>query len=165
MFGIWREAVEELAQGSRRRGDDGWDQNLGWRCASASSDPGHLERDWMARYGIQVEGVADLVETVLNGLEVTDMWETDSIMSVLLRLPENCRQDAETIQNLPVDVPFGQGAPFFQIARIEREEGPQTIFRENQMCRKTILCSVLESANRSEPHPNWPEFTGSLVHW
>jgi cobalt-zinc-cadmium resistance protein CzcA len=102
-----------------------------------------LQREALARYGIKVEEVADLIETALNGVEVTDVWETDRITSVLLRLPEQYRQDAETIQNLLVDTPSGQRVPLSQIARVDRGEGPQTIFRENLMRRKILLCNVV----------------------
>jgi cobalt-zinc-cadmium resistance protein CzcA len=102
-----------------------------------------LQREALARYGIKVEEVADLIETALNGVEVTDVWEENRITSVLLRLPEQYRQDAETIQNLLVDTPSGQRVPLSQIARVERGEGPQTIFRENLMRRKVLLCNVV----------------------
>ena len=102
-----------------------------------------LEREALARYGIKVEEVANLIETALNGVEVTDVWEADRITSVLLRLPEEYRQDEETVQNLLVDTPSGQRVPLSQIARVDRGEGPQTIFRENLMRRKVLLCNVV----------------------
>ena len=102
-----------------------------------------LDREELARHGIPVEEVADLIETALNGVEVTDVTEVDRMTSVLLRLPEKYRQDAQTIQDLLVDTPLGHQVPLSQIAHIERSEGPQTIFRENLMRRKTILCNVV----------------------
>jgi len=102
-----------------------------------------LERDKMARYGVPVEAVADLVETALNGVEVTDVFEIDRITSVLVRLPEESRRDIDAIRNLMVDVPGGQRIPLLQLASIDRGEGPQTIFRENLMKRKIIICNVV----------------------
>ena len=102
-----------------------------------------LDRQAIARYGLQVEGVADLVETALNGVEVTDVWEREKTTSVLIRLPEQYRRGAEAIENLLVDTPSGQRVPLSQIARIRRSEGPQTIFRERLMRRKVILCNVV----------------------
>ena len=102
-----------------------------------------LQREALARYGIKVEEVADLIETALNGVEATDEWETDRVTSVLVRLPEQCRQDVGTIQNLLVDTPSGQRVPLSQIARVDRSEGPQTIFRENLTRRKILLCNVV----------------------
>jgi cobalt-zinc-cadmium resistance protein CzcA len=103
-----------------------------------------LDRGELARHGIKVDEVADLIETALNGVEVTDVVEVDRMTSVLLRLPEEYRHDVETIKNLLVDTPSGHRVPLSQIAAIDRSEGPQTIFRENLMRRKTILCNVVD---------------------
>lgn len=103
-----------------------------------------LEREALARHGIRVAEVADLVETALNGVEVTDVWEGDRTTSVLLRLSEEYRKDVERIENLLVDTPGGNRVPLLQIASIERGEGPQTIFRENLLRRKIILCNVVD---------------------
>ncbi len=102
-----------------------------------------LDREALARHGIKVEEVADLVETALNGVEVTDVREPERTTSVLVRLPQKYRQDAETIENLLVDTPAGSRVPLSQIAHISRSEGPQTIFREGLMRRKIILCNVV----------------------
>ena len=102
-----------------------------------------LDREALARHGIKVEEVADLIETALNGVEVTDVTEPERMTSVLLRLPQEYRQDVEKIQNLLVDAPSGNRVPLSQIAVIDRSEGPQTIFREGLMKRKIILCNVV----------------------
>ncbi|NQT12331.1 MAG: efflux RND transporter permease subunit, partial [Planctomycetes bacterium] len=102
-----------------------------------------LDREELARHGIRVEEVADLIETALNGVEVTDVTEVDRMTSVLLRLPERYRQDVETVENLLVDTPSGHRVPLSEIAHIDRSEGPQTIFRENLMRRKTVLSNVV----------------------
>ena len=101
-----------------------------------------LDRRRMALHGISVGEVADLVETALNGIEVTDVYEADRVTSVLLRLPESYREDEEAIRNLLVDAPGGQRIPLSDLADIGRDEGPQTIFRENLMRRKIILCNI-----------------------
>ena len=104
-----------------------------------------VERDQAAlsRYGIQIGQVADLVEAALNGVEVTDVIEADRITSVLLRLPKEHRENEDSIANLLVDTPSGHRIPLSQLARIDRDEGPQTIFHENLRKRKTILCNVV----------------------
>lgn len=102
-----------------------------------------LQREALARFGIKVEEVADLIETALNGVEATDVWEANRVTSVLVRLPEQYRQDVDSIQNLLVDTPSGHRVPLSQIARIDRGEGPQTVFRENLTRRKILLCNVV----------------------
>jgi len=101
-----------------------------------------LNRGKLARFGIQVGEVADIIEIALNGMEVTDVYEKDRITSVLIRLSEKYRQDEEAIKNLLVETPSGERIPLTQLAEISKSEGPQTIFRENLMRRKIILCNV-----------------------
>jgi cobalt-zinc-cadmium resistance protein CzcA len=102
-----------------------------------------LDREALARYGIAVGEVAELIETALNGVEVTDVRDAERMTSVLLRLPEEYRQDVQTVENLLVDTPSGNRVPLTDIACMDRGEGPQTIFRENLRRRKTILCNVV----------------------
>ena len=101
-----------------------------------------VDREKLARYGIPVGDVADLVETALNGIEVTDIYEKDRITSLLIRLPEKYRKDEEAIENLLIDAPNGERIPLSQLSEISKGEGPQTIFRENLMRRKIILCNL-----------------------
>jgi cobalt-zinc-cadmium resistance protein CzcA len=102
-----------------------------------------LNRDRLARYGIPVAEAADVVETALNGIEATDVYEQDRVTSVLIRLPEEYRNSEEAIRSLLIDAPGGQRIPLSELANIERGAGPQTIFRENLMRRKMILCNVV----------------------
>ncbi len=102
-----------------------------------------LNREKLARFGIRVEDVADIIEIALNGLEVTNVYEEDRITAVQLRLAGRNRQDEEGVKNLLIDTPDGQRIPLSQLADISRGEGPQTIFRENLMRRKIIVCNVV----------------------
>lgn len=102
----------------------------------------NLNRTKLSRYGIAVSEVADIIEIALNGIEATDVYEVDRITSVLIRLPEKYRNDEESIKNLLVNAPNGERIPLSQLAEISKSEGPQTIFRENLMRRKIILCNV-----------------------
>jgi cobalt-zinc-cadmium resistance protein CzcA len=103
-----------------------------------------VNRAKLARFGIPVSDVADIIETALNGIEATDVYEADRITSVLIRLPEEYRNEEEAIKNLLVDAPTGERIPLSELAEITRSEGPQTIFRENLMRRKIILCNVIK---------------------
>ncbi len=103
-----------------------------------------LKREKLARFGIPVSDVADIIEIALNGIEATDVYEPDRITSVLIRLPEKYRSEEEAIKNLLVDAPNGERIPLSELAEITKSEGPQTIFRENLMRRKIILCNVVK---------------------
>ncbi len=101
-----------------------------------------LRRDKLARFGLQVADVADIIETALEGMEVGDVYEKDRITSILIRLPEEYRSKEEAIRNLLVDVRDGSRIPLSELADISRDEGPQTIFRENLSRRKIVLGNV-----------------------
>jgi len=103
-----------------------------------------LKRENLARFGIPVSDVADIIETALNGIEATDVYEPDRITSVLIRLPEKYRSEEEAIKNLLIDAPNGERIPLSGLADISKSEGPQTIFRENLMRRKIILCNIVK---------------------
>ncbi len=102
-----------------------------------------VNRRQMSRYGVTVSDVADVVETALNGLEVTDVYERDRVTAVLVRLPEVYRRDEAAVRGLLVDTPGGERIPLSDLATIRRDEGPQTIFRENLMRRKIAMCNVV----------------------
>jgi heavy metal efflux system protein len=102
-----------------------------------------LDCEPLARYGIPVAEAADAVETALNGIEVTDVYEQDRVTSLLIRLGEQYRNSEDAIRNLLINAPGGLRIPLSDLARIERSAGPQTIFRENLMRRKIILCNVV----------------------
>jgi len=103
-----------------------------------------LNRERLALYGISVSQVADTIETALNGIEATDVYEVDRVTALLIRLPEEYRNDEEAIRNLLISAPSGERIPLSELAEIHRGEGPQTIFRENMMRRKIILCNVVK---------------------
>ena len=103
-----------------------------------------LNRERLALYGISVSQVADTIETALNGIEATDVYEVDRVTALLIRLPEEYRNDEEAIKNLLISAPSGERIPLAELAEIQRGEGPQTIFRENMMRRKIILCNVVK---------------------
>ncbi|MGB7294699.1 MAG: CusA/CzcA family heavy metal efflux RND transporter, partial [Candidatus Aminicenantales bacterium] len=101
-----------------------------------------LRREKLARFGLQVAEVADIIETALNGIEATDVYEVDRVTSVLIRLPEEYRNDEEAIRNLLINAPNGERIPLSELADISWDEGPQTIFRENLSRRKIVLGNV-----------------------
>ncbi|MFO7617445.1 MAG: efflux RND transporter permease subunit [Bacteroidales bacterium] len=102
-----------------------------------------LRREDLARYGIRVGEVADIIETALNGIEVTDVYEKERNTVVMIRLPEEYREDEEMIRGLLVDAPGGGRIPLYQLADFTNSQGPQTIYREDMLRRKLIVCSVV----------------------
>jgi len=133
------EEIKEIVRNTRGAADVQVEQTLGIPELVILPD-----REKLARYGLTIGQVAEIIETAFNGLEVTDVYEGDRITSVLIRLPEKFRQDEEALKNLLLDTPSGEKVPLALLADIRRSEGPQTIFRENLMRRKIVLCNVVK---------------------
>lgn len=102
-----------------------------------------LDRSRMALYGVRVDEVGDIIETALNGLEVTDVLLGHRRHSILLRFHEQYRDDLSEIRGLLVDTPSGTRIPISEIADIDdTATGELEIFRENMERRKVILLNV-----------------------
>ncbi|MCP2519968.1 CusA/CzcA family heavy metal efflux RND transporter [Candidatus Aminicenantes bacterium AC-335-K20] len=101
-----------------------------------------VDRDAIAQYGINVSDVMEIVSHAIGGKAVTEVIEGQKRFAVYLRLKEEYRNDIEVIKNLLVASPSGVRVPLAQLAKIQIEEGPPTISRENAQRRVVIQCNV-----------------------
>jgi cobalt-zinc-cadmium resistance protein CzcA len=101
-----------------------------------------LDRHALGRHGLSVSQVADIVETALNGIVATDVYELDRVTPVVIRLPDEYRESEDAVGRLLISAPSGERIPLSQLAQISRGEGPQTILREDLMRRKVIVGNV-----------------------
>jgi cobalt-zinc-cadmium resistance protein CzcA len=101
-----------------------------------------LNRKNLARYGLNIAQVSEVIETALNGIEATDILEEHRKFAVFIRFQEKFRKDIEAITNLLIDTPSGQRIPLSELADFEITEGPLTIMRENVQRRRVIICNV-----------------------
>jgi len=99
-----------------------------------------INRDELARYGLRVADVEDVIVSAMGGRNVT--WTVEG----LERYPVNLRYKRELRDNLPalkralVATPTGAQVPLAQLARIEVHKGPPSIKSEN--ARKTAWVYV-----------------------
>lgn len=101
-----------------------------------------IDRKAIARYGINVADVQEIIETAIGGKTATEVLEGDRRFSVFLRFPEARRNSAETIGNIFVRASNGANIPLAQLAKIAVSEGPVQISRENGKRRIVIECNV-----------------------
>lgn len=101
-----------------------------------------VNRSEIARYGIHVEDVNEIIETAIGGKVATEVLEGDRKFQVVLRFPEERRNSVETIGNILVKGANGVGVPLAQLAHIAVSEGPVQISRENGKRRIVIECNV-----------------------
>lgn len=94
-------------------------------------------REMMARYGVTPADFSNMVEVMLAGETVSQVYEGNNVFDLVLKSAEDNRNSIEAIRDMPVDVDGGK-VPFSQIAEIRSVAGPNTINREN-VSRKIVI--------------------------
>ena len=106
-----------------------------------------LNKDAIARYGLNVGDILDLVSAAVGGKEVGLVFQGDRRFPIVVRLPEAVRQDIAALENLPVPVPHEDGeggafVPLKEVASFRLSEGPNQISRENGKRRVVVQANV-----------------------
>ncbi|MCZ6681171.1 MAG: CusA/CzcA family heavy metal efflux RND transporter [Candidatus Poribacteria bacterium] len=101
-----------------------------------------IKRDVIARYGVNVADVGQLIQTAIAGTEATEVLEGFMRFDLVVRLAPWARKDVEAISNLLVSTPDGQHIPLSHLADIVSEEGPAEISRENGQRRISVEVNV-----------------------
>ena len=117
-----------------------------------------LKRDEMARLGLNVSDVQDVIEVAIGGKTAGQVFEGDRRFDVLVRLPETLRTDLEQLKRIPVPLPrharvaggdavpavaMGGGyIPLGSVADFEVAPGPSQVSRENGKRRVVVTANV-----------------------
>jgi cobalt-zinc-cadmium resistance protein CzcA len=96
----------------------------------------------IARYGINVEDVNDLVESIVAGKPAGIVYEGEQRFNLVVRLTDKTSEDIETIKNLLVPAPNGVRVPLSQLADIALTEGAAQISREDTRRRIVVELNV-----------------------
>ncbi len=131
------EAVERIV--NRIRGAA--DVNLERTAGTAYLDV-EIDRERIARYGINVADIQDIIETAIGGREATVLREGQRSFAIVVKFPEAIRSDPAHFENLLVTAENGQRVPLSQLARIATVEGPAQVSREDGQRRIVIECNV-----------------------
>lgn len=100
------------------------------------------DRARIARLGLNVEDVQDVVEAAVGGKTVTQVYEGDRYFDLQVRYPEARRNSVETIGAILVRTPGGARVPLSQVADIAMIEGPSQISRESGQRRIGVECNI-----------------------
>ena len=96
----------------------------------------------MSRYGLNVDDLQNMLSTAVGGGEVGLIYDGDRRFDLVVRLPEEIRQDIPALSNLPVSLPGGDYVPLSEVATIELTEAPSQISRENAKRRVVVTSNV-----------------------
>lgn len=100
-----------------------------------------IDRDAIARYGINASQVLDTVEAI-GGKQVGQVLEGQKRFFMQVRFSPQDRESFENIENIRVSDQNGKLIPLNQLAEIRTEEGPAQISRENIHRRLSVETNV-----------------------
>ena len=103
-----------------------------------------IDRDKLARYGINVADVQEVVETAIGGKEATKVYEGQKVFGLAVRFPESARSDVSPIRQILIASPQGALIPLGQLAHVYVTEGPAQISREQAQRRIVVECNVTD---------------------
>jgi Cu(I)/Ag(I) efflux system membrane protein CusA/SilA len=101
------------------------------------------DREALARYGIMVQDVQDVIATALGGQTVTTTVEGRQRFSVNMRYPRNLRDDPQAIaSDVLVPMPGGGAVPLREVAKVTLARGPTSIRTENGQLATYIYVDI-----------------------
>ena len=122
-----------------------------------------IDRAAIARYGLNVSDVQQVVRIALGGEEAGILFEGDRRFPIVVRMPDEIRENLDALRQLPIPLPAadpvqvasvgqmlpdvngGFGTPYVPletVAEIRIEEGPNQISRENAKRRIVVQVNV-----------------------
>ncbi len=102
-----------------------------------------IDRQKIARYGINVADVQEIITTAVGGRTATHVYEGERRFQLILRFPEPARNSVTTISDIRVKSASGALIPMSELAKIEMREGPLRISREQVKRRIYIGFNVV----------------------
>ncbi len=90
-----------------------------------------VDREKIARYGINVADVEAVVQAAVGGQAATQVIQGEKLFDLVVRMQPQFRSSQHEIGNLLVGTPTGQQIPLSQLARITQGNGASFIYREN----------------------------------
>jgi len=102
-----------------------------------------IDRQKIARFGINVADVQEIITTAIGGKAATQVYEGERRFQLTLRFPEPYRNSVAAIGEIRVKSPAGALIPMRDLATIEMREGPARISREHVKRRIYIGFNVV----------------------
>ncbi|HEY1304275.1 MAG TPA: CusA/CzcA family heavy metal efflux RND transporter [Vicinamibacterales bacterium] len=90
-----------------------------------------IDRDAIARYGLRIEEVQDVIQSALGGENITQTIEGRERYPVNVRYAVDFRRDLPSLERVLVKTPAGASVPLGQLARISLAPGPAMIRDED----------------------------------
>jgi len=101
-----------------------------------------IDREKIARYGINVGDVQQIIETGIGGENISTTVEGRRRFPIRIRLLRDYRDDWEALKRVLVPTMDGSQIPLGQVADLKINTGPTMINSENSMLRSVVLLNV-----------------------
>ena len=118
-----------------------------------------IDREKIARYGVNIRDVQDVIEIAIGGENLTMSVEGRERYPIRVRYPRELRDNLEELQRILVPAANGAQVPISQVADVRYTLGPQEIKSENTLLvgyvtmntRDRDEVSVVEDADAPDP--------------
>ena len=136
------QAIEKVVSGIEGAADVGVEQVTGLPVLQITPD-----RAALARLGLNVADIQDVVAVSIGGREAGQLFEGDRRFPVVVRLPEEIREKVDEIGRLRIPLSAsGEGprgfVPVQDVAKVEVVIGPNQISREDGKRRVVVTANV-----------------------
>lgn len=101
-----------------------------------------IDREAVASFGLNVNDVQTIIEAGIGGQEVSQLYEGQRRFGIVVRYPEDIRNQLHKIQDVPVHLANGEFVPLKRVAKINLQEGPREIQRENGWRRLIVGINI-----------------------
>ncbi len=99
-------------------------------------------REALARYGLTISKVQDLVSTAMGGQVAGQLYEGDKRFDIVVRLDEEQRNKTDELLGLPVQFGDDSFVPLGELASVELVNGYNQVTRENGKRRVVVTANV-----------------------
>ena len=103
-----------------------------------------IKRDQLARYGISIMDVQEVLQVAVGGMPLTQTVEGRERYAVRVRYPRELRANPEDLRNIYVPVEKGNPVPLGNLVDIRYEKGPQVIKSEDTFLVGYVLFDKLD---------------------
>ena len=97
--------------------------------------------EMLAIYGVTMPQFSGMIETLLQGVTVSQVYDGNSTFDLTLKVSDDSRGSISSIRDLMVDTPSGK-VTLSQLAEITSSSGPNTVSRENVQRKIVISANV-----------------------
>jgi cobalt-zinc-cadmium resistance protein CzcA len=101
-----------------------------------------VDREALARYGLNVTDVEDALEAAGSGAIVSQVIDGQKRYTVALRTADRYRENPEEMRTIPLRAPNGEQLTLDQVAMVEVTRGAETINREEGQRRIIVMSNV-----------------------